>query len=44
MEAQNRPYRSSKVDEVVDSIDVDVMTTQQKVQLFIFVFFAKFLS
>ena len=29
--------------EVVNRIDVDAMTTEQKVQLFIFVFFAKLL-
>ena len=31
------------IDEVVNRIDVDAMTTDQKVQLLIFVFFAKLL-
>ena len=31
------------IDTVVNRVDVDAMTTKQKVQLFIFVFFAKLL-
>ena len=32
------------IDAVVNRIDVDAMTTRQKVQLFIFIFFVKLLS
>ena len=41
--AEAKEQLQNLIDEVVNRIDVDSMTTKQKVQLFIFVFFAKLL-
>ena len=42
--AQVKEQLQNLIDTVMSRIDVDAMTTRQKVQLFIFIFFVKILS